>query len=259
MVNKDIIITHINNLKKICKPLTNCYSLSVIENADDIWDYEESFLFSCNDNGINRLFFYVQDKFHLKKILSNLDSGTFYIDFITMDDNQYSKVFSGEILLAKMMRVATRDCSKILDDYTIMKYEDDSAGIVATYDDVHEINQLLWSEFDTAISHLCDDKELAGIVEKKEILIHRGNDNHIDALLQTDIKPKSFYINQVYNKGDKKNIHAIMIKRLKEYYKNGGRYVYAWVSENNIASLRFHKKYGLVHDGTWDIVYCIKR
>ena len=43
--------------------------------------------------------------------------------------------------------------------------------------------------------------------------------------------------------------------RLKPYVEQGGKYVYAWIEKNNIASLKFHSKYGLAHDGMWNMVY----
>ena len=44
-------------------------------------------------------------------------------------------------------------------------------------------------------------------------------------------------------------------KKIYEYIESGGKYMYAWVEENNIASLKFHQKYGMRHDGMWDLIY----
>ena len=56
-----------------------------------------------------------------------------------------------------------------------------------------------------------------------------------------------------------KIIHAMMLNRLKKYSETGGRYIYAWIDEKNIASIKFHKKYGMEPDGIWDIIYFTER
>ena len=71
--------------------------------------------------------------------------------------------------------------------------------------------------------------------------------------------PKKFYINQIVNKGKREIIHAILLNRLEEYIKAGGKYLYAWVEERNIASVKFHEKYGMKHDGMWSMSYSIER
>ena len=51
----------------------------------------------------------------------------------------------------------------------------------------------------------------------------------------------------------------MMLNRLKKYSETGGRYIYAWIDEKNIASIKFHKKYGMEPDGIWDIIYFTER
>ena len=70
--------------------------------------------------------------------------------------------------------------------------------------------------------------------------------------------PKKFYINQIINKTGKEVIHAMLLSRLDQYRKSGGKYLYSWVEEANIASLKFHNKYGMEHDGMWNLVYRLK-
>ena len=71
--------------------------------------------------------------------------------------------------------------------------------------------------------------------------------------------PKKFYINQVVNQGERKTIHAILLNRLEAYTNAGGKYLYAWVEDKNTASLKFHEKYGMKHDGMWSMIYSIER
>lgn len=41
--------------------------------------------------------------------------------------------------------------------------------------------------------------------------------------------------------------------------KAGGKYLYAWVEAFNVASVKFHEKYGMKHDGMWSMIYSIER
>ena len=129
----------------------------------------------------------------------------------------------------------------------------------ANEQDAEEINKILWVTFHTEISHLLSDDELRDKIRDEQITVHRNKDNHIDALLQADIMPKKFYINQVVNKGEKKAVHAILLNRLEQYIGAGGKYLYAWVEDKNIASMKFHEKYGMKHDGMWSMIYKIER
>lgn len=54
-------------------------------------------------------------------------------------------------------------------------------------------------------------------------------------MLQAEVMTKKFYINQVANKSEKHVIHAILLDRLEKYAEKGGKYLYAWVEEKNIA------------------------
>nr|MBQ6740143.1 hypothetical protein [Synergistaceae bacterium] len=105
---------------------------------------------------------------------------------------------------------------------------------------------------------LVDDKELAEIIKAREVLISRGDDNKIISILQTKTQPRKFYINQVYNSGNKSIIHAMLLSKLKLYCGNGGKYLYAWVEESNIASIKFHAKYCMKPDGFLNLIYNLK-
>ena len=133
-------------------------------------------------------------------------------------------------------------------------YFDKSVGRLAEPGDAPLIYDLLWKIFDTDISHLPSIDAVNASIERKEFTLYKGDNGNI-SLLQADIKPRSFYINQVYNGNEKRIIHAMLLNRLSEYCSQGGKYAFAWVDENNTASLKFHQKYKMKHDGLWDIVY----
>ncbi len=238
--------------------LTNCFDPKRIEQAQLAVEYKESFLFTVDDHGVQRIIYYARCFEDLDSLLSMLPNGKFYIELLTKDPNEY--IPRDAVLSARLRRMANADCRELFTDAEVLQYRDDTVGILAKEEDTKEVNQLLWNTFQTAVSHLLYDDELEEIIRKGEIVLHRDQiSGEIDALLQMNVNPRKFYINQVINKTDKSVIHAIMIKQLWDYIQNGGKYIYAWVDENNTASMKFHSKYGMSPDGMWNVVWCIQQ
>ncbi|MCR5384695.1 MAG: hypothetical protein K6E72_08690 [Saccharofermentans sp.] len=250
MIDKSEIIEKALNARSH-RFISNCYSLDVLDSAKVIFEHGESFAFSIEDHGVNRLFFFVKDQEDLEPIFSSMEKGEYYIEYMTKQPDELVPVKTS--VIARMKRMVNKDCRSVFDDLQLMQYKDDSVGEYAGIDDAHEINCLLWSTFHTEISHLLYDDELKEIIKAKKMIIHKAE--QIDALLQIDVMPKKLYINQVINKADKSTIHAMLLNELCKYVQNGGRYIYSWVEEGNIASIKFHQKYGMNHDGMWNLVY----
>ena len=124
---------------------------------------------------------------------------------------------------------------------------------------IPSINGCLHEIFDTKVSHLPSDEELSKSVERGEVEIHCDKNSAIDAILQVVVKPQNFYINQIYNGTEKKIIHSMHQKRLKKYSAQCWIYAYAWVEKDNVASIKFHEKYGFKFDGLWNMVYVLKK
>ena len=238
--------------------ITNCYSVDVVEHCTNVWSYGDEFIFSYEDHGIARLVYFAEDWNAVDKLLYTVKSGHYYLEFMTKNQDEYRP--KNAIDAVAMMRLSNPDCRGVFESNSaILRYKDTVKVEVAKEQDVGEINKILWSTFHTEISHLLSDDELRIIIRNGQITVHRGVDNKIDAILQADIMPRKFYINQIVNKGEKKAIHAVLLNRLDQYISAGGKYMYAWVEESNVASLKFHEKYGMKHDGMWDMVYCIER
>lgn len=231
--------------------ITNCYSSDVLKSAQRIFEYGESFAFTVDDHGIDRLYLFAKDKEELDKLLGSLVKGTYFFEYMTKQPDEL--VPANAAIIARLMRMVNKDCKSVFEDQNVLQYRDDSVGEFAGVDDTHEINTLLWNTFHTEISHLLYDDELKEIIEAKKVVVHRGD--KIDALLQVDVMPKKFYINQIINKADKSVIHAMLLALLWNYVENGGQYIYSWVEDKNIASVKFHQKYGMIHDGMWNLVY----
>ena len=249
-MDNQILLERIRRIGRI-RHFSNCYNRKAIMNAGRIWESDESFMFSYEDHGVQRIAFFVTDYDALDRLLDGLPDGDYYLEMMTKNPDEYSPQCMDSV--ARMMRMSNPDCRAAVANSLLQEFTDESIVDVASSEDVIEINRLLWSVFRPEVSHLLSDEELLEIVQKHQVFIHRGE--RIDAVLQAEIMPKKFYINQIINKSDKSVIHSILCRALKPYVESGGRYVYAWVEESNIASVRFHKKYGMKHDGMWSVVY----
>lgn len=238
--------------------VNNCYSMDTVEHCQEVWSQGDEFVFSYEDHGIQRLIFFAKNMNTVDRLLSEVDSGRYFLEFMTKNPDEFVPEKSSKI--AAMMRFANSDCRNVFDsDSQIIKFKDSVAVETATEQDAEEINRILWSIFHTEISHLLTDEELRERIMDGQLTVHRDNSNCIDALLQADVMPKKFYINQVFNKGNKEVIHAIVLHRLEKYVNAGGKYLYAWIEDKNIASIKFHEKYRLKHDGMWSMLYSIER
>lgn len=278
-------IAEMKNLKKRID--TNCYTENLIDKAQHVWSSNNAILFSYQDHGINRLLYYAFEFGDAAVLLQKLDKQEYLMEFLTRDAKEHRELLEAQGFqrIGKLMRISNTDCRNVFDNPQISNLFkqnnfqdidkrnclrnfdfacddiseyfdiDADAGQIAVSGEEHEINQVLWSVFDTRISHLLSDKEMKEAIERREITIHRKKNGNIDAILQTVIQPQKFYINQIYNGGSREIIHVMLLSRLKKYCDLGGKYVYAWVEEQNTASIRFHQKYGMKHDGMWNMVY----
>lgn len=203
--------------------------------------------------------FFVKTWKAVDQLLDGISHGRYFLEFMTKNPGEYK--LEKTHLTASMMRLANPNCHNVFDvDSQVLQYKGAVEIETAKEQDAEEINSILWSLFYTEISHLLSNDELREKIKDGLITVHRNaDDNHIDALLQAEVMPKKFYINQIVNKGKREIIHAILLNRLEEYIKAGGKYLYAWVEERNIASVKFHEKYGMKHDGMWSMSYSIER
>ena len=240
--------------------IKNCFEQLNSPMNKDWKDYytDKSALFIKPEYKVNRLLFFTADPIDLaQNAFHLLPSGEYCLDIITKDPSQLKNELEafGAVLKARMMRISAADVSDVFSETSPLRvYFDKSVGRLAEPGDAPLIYDLLWKIFDTEISHLPSIDAVNASIERKEFTLYKGDNGNI-SLLQADIKPRSFYINQVYNGNEKRIIHAMLLNRLSEYCSQGGKYAFAWVDENNTASLKFHQKYKMKHDGLWDIVY----
>ena len=238
---------------------TNLYRSIASVPARD-WDCrtsERTLLLIDFEGGASRVQFVTSDKNDLAQMLASVQEAV-TLDVIGRNPKELKGVLAqgGFHPIAQMRRWANRDISMVLDDNSAInkKYGNIKSGGVACEDDARQILDIYKKTFDTRISHLPSLEELRENIRQGEVVIHQEA-GRIRTILQRTIEPKRFYIHQVYNDGEKVWLHSLLLAELRRYYAQGGRYLYAWVQDTNIASQKMHAKYGLAPDGLWDIVY----
>ena len=239
--------------------VNNYYSVDVAEKACGLWETGDEFVFAYDDHGIKRMIFFVNDLNSIDMISKQLPKGRYYIDIMGRARGEDLSVDIKTI--AHMKRYSNPDCTSVLEiGSEVLKYKSSVHVETAMEEDAIELNEMLWSAFNTEVSHLLSVEELKAVIKSGQITLHRNNEGIIDAMLQADVMPKKFYINQIINRsGSKEVVHSILLDRLEGYVLSGGKYIYSWIEESNKASLKFHEKYGMKHDGMWNTVYCLER
>lgn len=244
---------------------SNCFYH--FSNIESVWegDCSGQSLFVVNEEkGVKRIWFYTISFEDLQRLIQDTldDTQEYLIDIVSKDKKMYYNDLSvaGFELFTCMTRMANKDITDIWEgDSPVLSYEGKAEGEKPTVTDAETIKNKLWEIFDTRISHLPNQSEVEDSIKNGEFTIYRNDDFEIVTILQSVVKPSSFYINQVYNVADKEIIHSILLEELIKYHEHGGKYLYAWVEESNIASQKFHRKYGMYHDGLWDVIYIRKR
>ena len=245
----------IMSLKRSRGYISNIYSFDFIKNVAEVFMSENAVAVFYDDHGVTRAVFCASAKEELPNLLAQFEGRESVAEIVSRDQEECRDLMSscGFEVFTELRRLSTSDCTELSEN--VSRYFDASVGYFPKKSEAQEINKFLWDTFDTRVSHLLSDEEISEIIEKGGITLHRSADGNIDALLQAEIQPRKFYINQIINKGERHIIHAMLQNRLKEYTAGGGRYAYAWVETENIASNRFHEKYGFKHDGLYNTVY----
>lgn len=245
----------IMTLKRTRGCVSNVYSFEFVEKVTEVYMSDGAVAAAYDDHGITRIVFCAAAAGELPRLMSRFKEQKCTVEIVTRNPEEGRTLMGlcGFEAFAELKRLSTSDCTELSEK--VKPYFDASVGYIPKKSEAREINKFLWDTFDTRVSHLLSDEDISEIIEKGGITLHRDSNGNIDAVLQVEIQPKRFYINQIVNRGERKIIHAMLQNRLKEYIAGGGRYAYAWVETKNIASNRFHEKYGFKHDGLYNIVY----
>lgn len=260
-MNAEIIKASIQRVKNQGKTVSNIYSEAAFHNVVDFSERESGVLFVCDDHNVNRLYYCCKSANDIKDIITSLHQEELVLEFMTKDasENEAELSESGFEKIASMMRMTCRNCADYITNESVSGFFDPKVGTFPDTESAGKINKILWEVFDTRVSHLLSCEELEEAIRNRELTVHFNETGEPDAVLQVQIMPKRFYINQIYNGTEKRIIHAMLQNRLQEYINAGGKYIYAWVDRNNTASVKFHEKYCMQPDGMWNMVYSYKR
>lgn len=259
-MTKNEIIDWVNEIKKDGRLLSNCYV--PINMLNDV-DYEtiiskRTLLVKKVEYQVKRLLFFTIDMHELlKQIGCMVEKEDVVVDLISRELDFFKPEFEsiGLVKLAEMQRLSNCDVSQIVAERVLHYSSDIKCGNIALVGDAEEIYNILWSVFDTRISHLEDIHTLKQQIAAGEYVVYKDDKQKIVSLLQSRVENNKFYINQIYNQSSSDVIQKILLNQLGEYIRNGGKYIYSWVERNNIASQKFHKKFGMVPDGLVNLVY----
>lgn len=260
-MNTAELINRISLLRKTGMVITNCFvSFDPSDKTEyEVFSSEKTIIIINCEYKVKRVWFYTTDSQDFAELAaSSLNKTEYTLDIIGRDPSLLKDELAsaGFTCIAEMMRLSNNNISEVFSsDSAVHKYLDCEHGITAEASDAEEISDILWRTFDTRISHLPDNAKLADMISKGQFMIRRNREQKLVSLLQTVAEPKKLYINQVYNSTEPEIIHAMLLNKIKQYCNQGGKYLYSWVEKNNIASMKFHRKYNLKHDGLWDIVY----
>lgn len=263
-MNTAEISKKISLLRKNGKLLTNCFvNFNMSDNKEyDVFSSENALIIINHEYRVNRVWFYTSAPQDLVELCNRyLNDDEYILDIITREPKQLREELNsaGFVCISEMMRLANHKISEVFsNDSAVYNYCSCEYGQAAAAEDADVICETLWRVFDTRISHLPEKNAIMESINNGEILLHKDNNQEIVSLLQTVTAPKSLYINQVYNSAKPEVIHAMLLSVIRKYCGQGGNYIYSWVDKNNIASMKFHGKYNMQHDGLWDIVYSNK-
>lgn len=243
--------------KKYGRIITNCYNLDIFDEKEIILKEEtEGFVvYVIKDSEVHRLFYFAKDESVLRGVVDIAQKTDSVIEVVTRKPEAEREMLlqAGFREYASLLRFSCADCSK-LNLYQEGDILPESCH-VATNGEAADIYRKLHETFDKRISHLGTLQEIYKSIERGEFYISETKEGEVVTLLQLVKEPGKLYINQVINDREKGCIHPLLKKLISEYVLSGGKYLYSWIESDNVASLKFHMKYGMKHDGTTNLIF----
>lgn len=251
----------INEIKKnSIRPLTNFYdNIPKNRNIVSVYNKEKSIVFCVDDNSVYRGYFYSSDLDELQDLLGKLNKNTI-VDIITKKENLDVSILlnkSGFEKYAIFKRASNPNICEFdeINNAEYLENKLDNLGKYAELRDLKLIHSKLYKIFNPYTSHIMTVDELEYMIINKQVMVNITN-NDLVSFLIFRIEGCKFYINHVYNNGDRKIIDYIMKKSLTKYINDFKiNYLYSWIDEKNVRSIRFHERYGMKFDGLIDFIY----
>jgi len=255
MRKKEEIILLVDGLKKEHgrKIISNCYNYGVFDDDDSVRSIHssDSIIVTVDESDVRRLYFFVSGVSELGHVADVARSENAIVEIVTRNEVDRELYLSaGFRLYSVLRRYSCPNLSDIAYPPAEEKdwYRADAMDAEDVYSKLHEV-------FDSNVSHLGTLDEVAESIQKGNVYICRDEDGSIVSLLEAVQDNTKLYINQVYNDKQKGCIHLIMKNVLSNFVENGGRYLYAWIPENNEPSKRFHAKYKLKPDKLFTFIF----
>ena len=250
----------INKLKEINPTLITNFNGVLIElSSREFSSYEtdKSMIITYWDGPVCRLLYFSCDANSLRENLSILPAGDYLMEKVNRvgfeSDIDFCSI--GFQKVKALYRYTNNRINEfVVSDAPVLQYRNKVAYEQLDIHSFDSIKDILWTTFDPNVSHLPDDHTLEDQIRNGEFVgIIKGD--VLTALIQRRMDKLQFHIDQIINRGSKEGIHAMLLGEIDKFVSRGGKMISSWIEEDNIASLKFHEKYGLVKDRTYVYIF----
>lgn len=247
-------------------PFTNYYNqCSHCTQPLTFWGDEKSCVFTWNDNGVIRVYFYSVDKDGLVSLLALAQQGS-CIDFITKEKEDgadlfikagfYRRLEYGRFVLGVQTESAA-EMEKILteDDELSKELYHAVAARPAKVKEAEEIDACLREKFDPYEAHFYELDTLRDYIRKKWVWIVR-KDTKIIAANLFEIQGRKVYGAYLFNNGPVEILTSLNNAVNTYIAQLGCIQSYCWMNLANKRILRYNVTYGgYKFDGMYDMIY----
>lgn len=247
------IIQFVNIFRKNNNSIyTNYYNQFDILGTElfDFYNSERLLCFGIVDNNVYRLFFYCTDLSLLDDVILQFPKSVIEYIYTGEECNINFSLLKNIKQIDSFKRYHTllkdNEFAKKLENSFFAKYLDDCTSF-AKMDDFDELKTLLYKIFDPRVSHLPDDKELQVLIDNKNIIVCKLNDE-IKTFWLYKKEGKRIYSYEAFNCIQGIYIQSLWYKYFKIFAEQQFREVYAWVSDKNFFSLNLHYKFNFTFD-----------
>jgi hypothetical protein len=254
IADKNDILTRIKEQKERYsnRLLTNIITDRLTDtdtSIDKIVSEGQSFGFILKEKNRNNLYFSAINESELLRILGKIDSGI-YTGFFYKDDYEPYKSI--------MQRSAWQEYAtyfRITIVYDSNPYEipltgrkailqemyDPDCGEVPDKENIPKLMKLIAEEFDPVVDDSYTEKEWADIIDRRECLICRENDEII-TLFVWHVEKNTLYNSMIINRGPANLSYNLERRSFEEAWSTGIRKQYYWTRLDNRQAVARHGK-----------------
>ena len=240
----------ISLLKKKCSSIisiTNYYNqMNLREKEFETWIAESTIIFWYEKMSISYVFFCSYDEKELYHGLQQLpEKAVFHVASKNKDVTELWEKRTGYRLysiygrfgytLGSLEEEKQRFASMKLD-----RFYDENLGYIAKKEDLLEIQELIYNNFDPFCDQLFSNEEMENLIENKNVWIEREG-KEICTIFIFQIEGKKYYANLALNRSTADVLHSIQKKSvLQAIEENQVVYFYGWQALDNKQASRKH-------------------